>query len=432
MCATIAERLRSRESPVDLVLVGLGFMGYGFLRQVQRTPGLRLPLVVTRSLERARAFLAERGFPVAVEGDPAAIRANADRGVLSLWPDYRILAALPYPIVVEMTGDVAYGTQVALVAFRAGKHLATMNVELHATVGSELERQAAAHGVVVTDVEGDQPGTLACLVDDVALAGFRPLMAGNVKGFLDRQATPATLGEEAARRGLSLRETTAFTDGTKIALEMTLVANHLGMRVLTRGMHGHPAARVEDALHLFDWQAVAPEGCVDYIIGRSLPPGVFLVCEHEDAQQASYLRYLKLGDGPRYLLWRPFHLCHLEAVRSIARLALFQEPTISNTTHPTTQTVAYAKKDLRPGEVIDGIGGYACYGLIENLDVVQAEGLVPMGLVAQAIVRRPVGRDRPLLWDDVILPENAATRLWAEGAHERGEVCPAALAGQPA
>jgi predicted homoserine dehydrogenase-like protein len=404
-------QLAEAERPLDLVLVGLGFMGYGLLRRLSQVKGVRVPLLITREVPRALELLGAKGIPAAVTSALRAIRANAERGILSVWSSPDILSAVPFPIVVETTGEVAYGTEVALAAFDSGKHVVTLNVELHVTLGTYLKRYAEERGLVFTDAEGDQPGTLASLMEEVIAMGFKPVLAGNMKGYLDRAATPDSIRAWSEQYGLNPKQTAAFTDGTKLAIEMALVANYFGMKVLTRGMFGPRVERVQDALTLFDWDAIPDAGAVDYVIGRTLEPGVFVVGEFPDPEQANYLRYLKLGDGPRYLLYRPHHLCHLEVMATVARVAVLAEATIDNGPAPTTQVIACAKRDIVPGEEIDGLGGYTCYGLVENLEVVRAEALAPIGLLPGAVARRRLSKDEPIAVGDVDLPENAATRL---------------------
>ncbi|HUW11000.1 MAG TPA: NAD(P)-dependent oxidoreductase [Anaerolineae bacterium] len=419
MIGAMRRMLAGRDQPIDIVLVGLGFMGYGFLQRVMKTPGLRVPVVISRGSERTVAFLRDRGIGAVVARDVRSIQENVNRGLVSVCADYRVLGSTPCRIVVEVTGEVEYGTEVALQALGTGKHLVTMNAALHATVGSQLLRYAQKHGVLMTDAEGDQPGSIAALIEEAAFLGFTPVMAGNMKRFLYRYATPASMKEEAAKRGISLPQITAFTDGTKIALEMTLVANYLGMSCLTRGMHGYHADSIEDVLTLFDWAQAPTNGFVDYIIGMGLFPGVFAVCEHEDPEQASYLKYLGIGEGPRYILYRPYHLCHFEAVVSVARVALFGEATIHNSLHPTTETIAIAKRDLRVGEVLDGIGAYCCYGMIEDRTIAHRHDLLPIGLSGGAVVRRRIGKDEAIRLADVDLPDQAATRVWRDPAFLR-------------
>lgn len=413
--STSKEHLRrGSERPHDLVLAGLGFMGYGFLRAASAREDYRVVLVITRDTARTSAYLRSKGYVTEATENPSAIAQNADKGIVSLCSDPAILGILPYSIVVEMTGDVLYGTEVALQTMEANKHLVTMSVGMHVTVGTALLRRFQNRGLVITEAEGDQPGCLARLAEEALELGFMPIMAGNLKHYLDRHATPRSLELEAAKRGLSLNQTTQFTDGTKICLEMNLVANHLGMRCLARGMHGYAAERVEDALTLFDWERTRSGRFVDYLIGMSLPPGVFVVCEHQDRGQASYLKYLGLGPGPRYVLYRHYHLCHLEVFKSIRRLNLWGQSTMDNSMDPVADTITVAKKDLEAGSVIDGMGGYCCYGLIENRDVVVSESLVPIGLVKGAVVTRSVRKDTPIRLGDLQLPDNCVTQLWRE------------------
>ncbi len=412
MSASLIHRLARRDGPLDLVLVGLGFMGAGFLRQAALVPGVRVPLVITRDPDRSAALLRQQGCEVAFSADPRAILRNAERGIVSLWPSLEVLERVPFPIVVEMSGAVEYGARVALAAFESGKHVVTFNPELHVTLGSALHEVAASRGLVFTDAEGDQPGTLAALMEQARSFGFVPLMAGNLKGHLDRTATPDTMRPWAERHALSARQTTAFADGTKLAFEMALVANYFGMRASRRGMQGPAAERVEEALTRFDWANQPSEGSVDYLIGAGLPPGVFVIGTLQDPRQAPYLRYMKLGDGPRYLLQRPFHLCHLEAMESVARVALWGEATIHNGAHPTTQVIACPKRPIQAGETLDASGGYCAYGLLENIEVVQREGLAPMGLLEGAVARRNLAAGVPIPLDAVELPSNLVTTLF--------------------
>lgn len=407
----IFNRLKSEENPIDLILVGLGFMGHGFLQFIKQIPGIRVILLVSRDFYRASNSLTKSGLQHDVADNPAKIKTNSEKGILSICSDYKIISEIDCHIVMEMTGEISYGTQVALETLNSGKHLATMNCELQVTLGTELKAYADDKNLNITEVQGDQPGSLASFMNELKLYGFEILMAGNLKGFLNRYATPNSLVEEAAKRGISWKQVTSFTDGTKIAFEMALVANYFGMEVLKPGMYGHPVDNLNDILPSYDWKSIPENGCVDYVIGLHLPAGIFMVGKHQDIQQSSYLNYLKLGNGPYYMLYRPFHLCHLEAPLSIARLSYFNEITINNSLNPTTQVVAFAKRDLKIGDKCDGIGGSDCYGLLYNLPNAKYHNIVPIGLVEDAIIESNVKKDEPIRFDDIALPENEATRF---------------------
>lgn len=407
----ILKKLSSQTKPIDIILVGLGFMGYGILQYLQHIPGMRVIVLITRNIERSSSRLNSGGFKYQVTNILSKIRKNRDQGILSVCNDYKVISGLDCKIVLDMTGEIAYGTEVALETLNSGKHLVTMNCELQVTLGSELQKYANDRNLMVTDVQGDQPGSLASLISEVKLFGFDILMAGNLKGFLNRYATPDLLVYEAEKRGITLKQVTSFTDGTKIALEMALVANYFGMEVLTPGMYGYPVDDVNDILSLYRWDKIPPCGCVDYVIGLTLPAGIFVVGKHKDINQIPYLRYLKLGTGPHYMLFRPFHLCHLETPLSIAKLYYMNEITINNSLKPKTQVVAFAKKDLNVGEKIDNIGGYCCYGLIYNIDRVKKEKLAPIGLVEGAIVSKKIIKDQPIPLTNIELPDNSAVQF---------------------
>jgi predicted homoserine dehydrogenase-like protein len=312
-------------------------------------------------------------------------------------------------VVVTMTGTIEYETEIAIATLNAKKHLITMNMELQATVGTELKRIADQHGVIITDVIGDQPGSLARFMAQVKLMGFKPILAGNMKRFLNLHATQATMKSWADNKGLQVRKVTSYTDGTKQSFELSVVANYFGMKVTQFGMKGPALENIKDVLTAFDWEALPREGAVDYVIGKNLFPGIFVVGEHLDPHQTSYLQYLSLGDGPRYVLFEPYHLCHLEVPLTIANIVFFGQETINNGLNPRTRTVAVSKFDVQKGQILDGIGGDCAYGAVDNIE--SSDDFLPMGFTDGAVVKRNIPQDTPLELSDVTLPSNTATRL---------------------
>ncbi len=404
----ILKELAKRDAPIDVIVVGLGFMGFGFLSSSQYTCGIRVPLVLTRRPEEAVATLTSQGFLTRLEDNPAEIKAWADKGYICVSADLGLIGAFDNEIVVEMTGTVAYGTQVALSTLSAGKHLVTMNPELQATVGYELKEIADKKGLVITDVIGDQPGSIARLISQARLMGFRVLMAGNMKRYLNRHATQEEMKAWAESKGLAVRQTTSFTDGTKQAIEMNLVANYFDMDTLEFGMKGPRVDDIKEALTQFDWSRIPAGGIVDYVIGKNLFPGVFIIAEHSDNHQKGYLSYLGLGQGPRYVLFEPYHLCHLEVAGTIAKVVLFGQESIHNKVKKT-KTIAVAKQTLIAGMTLDGIGGDMIYGNIDQEE--NAVDYLPVGVSEGAVIKVKMHQDQPIKLSDVELPVNAATRL---------------------
>ena len=227
--------------------------------------------------------------------------------------------------------------------------------------------RADAAGVVLTDMAGDQPAVIMDLIDEVRLLGFRPILAGNIKSLLDHKRTPATQKAFADAHGQRPKMITSFADGTKIAAEMGVVANATGFGVAERGMLGPRAERVEQAPERFDVEALLERPIVDYILGAEPSFGVFVLGYEEDPLARAYMKFYKMGDGPVYTFYRPFHLGPLETVQSVARAVLLHDAAAAPLGGPVTEVVALAKRDLKTGETLDGIGGFTVYGMLENV-----------------------------------------------------------------
>lgn len=405
----LRDKLEKQKEPIDIIVNGLGFMGFGFLSSLAYLPNMRIPLVVSRDPIRSKKHLESKGYKVKIENNPSKIKDLAKRGYICLSEDTDLISTYENKLVIEMTGTVPYGTEVALETIKAKKHIITMNPELQATVGSELKILADKNKVQITDVMGDQPGSLSALIARATMMGFRILIAGNMKRYMDRHATQDQMRAWAKDKGLATRQTVSFTDGTKQSIEMTLVANYFGLDVLQFGMKGPQIEKMDEVLNQFPWDSIPREGIADYVIGRNLFPGVFLVVEHKDPHQQQYLRYLGLGEGPRYVLFEPYHLCHLEVASTIAKVALFGKETINNSKRPHTKTIAVAKFDLKKGLMLDGIGGDTVYGNIDHAS--SAQDYLPVGLAEGAVLKTNLHQDQPIKLSDVELPKNAATIL---------------------
>jgi predicted homoserine dehydrogenase-like protein len=201
---------------------------------------------------------------------------------------------------------------------------------------------------------------------------------------------------------------TSFADGTKISFEQAIVANATGMRVARRGMIGptvEPGTHVRDAVAAFPpEELLAAPGIVDYVVGAEPAPGVFVLGVHAHPAQQHYLDLYKLGEGPFYCFYTPYHLCHFEVPTTVGRAVCFGDAAIAPDHGLRVEVAAAAKKDLRAGEELDGLGGYATYGLAENAETAQAERLLPIGLAEGCRLHRDVSRDEILTYADVQVP----------------------------
>jgi predicted homoserine dehydrogenase-like protein len=413
---TALARRQAEGRPIRVALVGAGFMGRGLVNQiVNSVPGMEIAAICNRTPEHAeRAFL-EAGVKEWQEADGAdAVEAALSRGLPALTTEFTDVTQAPsIDAVVEATGQVEYGAHVVLAAVSGGKHVVLMNAEVDATVGAALKARADAAGVVLTGCDGDQPGVQLNLVRFVRGLGLTPLVCGNVKGLQDEYRTPATQQAFAAKWGQDPYMVTSFADGTKISFEQAIVANATGMTIERRGMRGadHPGHVDELTGHYDADELMSCGGVVDYVVGSRPGPGVFVLAAHDDPKQQHYLNLYKLGEGPLYSFYTPYHLCHFEVPTTVARAVLFQDATITPLGRPTVEVVTRAKRDLPAGTELDGLGGYDSYGVAERADVTADTRLLPMGVAAGCLTTRDITRDEVLTYADVRLPSGRLVDL---------------------
>jgi predicted homoserine dehydrogenase-like protein len=423
--------LRAREvagEPIRIGIVGSGFMAQGLANQiVNSVPGMRLVAVYGRRPERARHVCeyAGAGEPIFATG-LGAFEDAAQHAPVVVTDDAMLLCrSEQIDVLVDVTGSVEFGATVALEAFRNGKHVVLMNAELDATVGPILHLRAAEHGVAMSATDGDEPGLQMNLYRWVKGLGLRPRVIGNVKGLQDPYRNPTTQQAFAEQWGQNPAMVTSFADGSKISFEQAVVANATGFTVLTRGMsRGLPWERsILEISELYDLDRLRElGGIVDYTVG---PAGVKVFClaEHDDPRQRHYLELYKLGPGPLYAFWIPYHLVHFEAPNAIARVALFGDNLAPPLGGPVVEVCAVAKRNLQMGEILDDYGMYMTYGEAVAADEMSSRRYLPEGLVEGCRMRRDVRQDDVLTYDDVLLPPGRlADQLRAEQyAHFRGE-----------
>jgi predicted homoserine dehydrogenase-like protein len=393
-------------------------MGRGIALQiVTGTVGMKLVTISNRTLSGAeRAYRQADVESVRSVETVAQLEEAIAQGQYAITDDAMLLCqAEGIDAVIEVTGTIEFGAHVALKAVEHGKHVILMNAELDATLGPILKVYADRAGVVITNSDGDQPGVIVNLYRFVKAIGCKPVLAGNIKGLHDPYRTPETQRGYAAKYHQKPRMVTSFADGTKISMEMAVVANGTSFKVGKRGMYGPHCAHVKDALTLFPIDQLLNGGLVDYIVGAEPASGVFVLGYNEHPLQQRYMKYYKMGDGPLYVFYTPYHLCHLEVPLTVARAVLFQDAAVAPIAGPVADVITAAKRDLKAGEVLDGIGGFTCYGLLENSEVCQAENLLPMGLSQGCRLRNDIPMDQVITYADVELPKGRlCDELWAE------------------
>lgn len=404
----IDNKLKERENnnnPIQVGIIGAGEMGKGLMNQINRyTPGMRVAAVYNRSRPKVKEALATAGienFKIAqsLQDFSAQIKEYT---VVTDQIDY-VIENKDIDVIVELTGNIVFGFETILKAFSKGKHVVSFNAELEATFGPYLKSKAAEANVLYTLGDGDQPGVTCNLYRHVKMMGFQPLLCGNIKGLQDHYRNPTTQEGFAKQWGMTPEMVTSFADGTKISFEQACIANATDMSVAQRGMIGiNTKEHVDNLTGEFDPEKLKEQGgIVDYVVGAKPGPGVFIYAATEDTLSKKYLKYGKLGEGPLYSFYVPYHLLFFELAFSIARLIDFKDVTLDAEYGMKVEVVAVAKEDMPAGTVIDGLGGYKTYGICENAKEARHENLLPMGLAEGNVLKRDVKRDQVIALDDI-------------------------------
>jgi predicted homoserine dehydrogenase-like protein len=423
--------LQARESqgkPIRVGMIGAGFMGQGLANQIINSiPGMRLVAVYGRRIARAVHVYNYAGCSDVRSADSQGELDDAIRNgqpVVTEDP-YLLARSEQIDVLVDVTGSVELGARVVLEAFEHGKHVVLMNAELDATIGPILQVYAARHGVILSACDGDEPGAQMNLYRWVKGLGLIPRVMGNIKGLQDRFRNPTTQQGFAERWGQNPAMVTSFADGSKISFEQSIVANATGFVVRSRGMSRGVEYR-DDILKIgsmYDIDELRElGGIIDYVVGTPLTK-VYCLAEHPDPKQQHYLNLYKMGEGPLYAFFTPYHLVHFEAPWAIARTVLFKDSVAKPLGGPVVEVCAVAKRDLKEGETLDEYGMYMTYGEAVNADEMSRMRYLPEGLVEGCRLLRDIGKEEVLTYDDVELPAGRrADRLRAEQyRHFRGE-----------
>lgn len=400
-------------NPIKVAMVGAGFMAQGIALQIcNYVVGMKLVAIANRTVTKAIDIYNIAGIQDVYETESVIeLENNLQRNRVSVTDDYMLLCkAEGIDAIIEVTGAVEYGAHVAINAIRNGKHIIMMNAEVDGTVGPILKLYADNAGVVYTNADGDQPGVTMNLYRFVKSMGVKPVLCGNIKGLHDPYRNPTTQKGFAEKWGQNPSMVTSFADGSKISFEQAIVANGTAMSVLKRGMIGPsvaPGTPLKDIIQLYpEEELLNGNGYVDYVVGAEPAPGVFILGTHDHPLQKHYLNLYKLGEGPLYLFYTPYHLCHFEVPQTVARAVLFQDAALKPIGRPYVEVITAAKRDLHKGEMLDGIGHYMTYGLCENISEVRKNNLLPIGISQDCKLVRSISKDELLTYDDVVLPEN--------------------------
>lgn len=368
-------------------IAGTGFIATGLFHLLCSTPGFSISKVLTR-----RPLHSVEGFdPVCLTHSLAELIDHSD-------------------IVFECSGDAIHATEVVFAATNARKRVVTINSEFHVTTGSYFVRR----GDYVTEADGDQPGCLARLKQEVEGMGFTPQAFVNLKGFLNPTPVESEMRFWSEKQGLALDQVVSFTDGTKLQIEQALVANGLGASLAPGGMIGATVDTLSNLDFLVEAAETVGAPVSDYVLCKGAPPGVLIVASNAEAdRRPGYLPFSRLQttEGKGFVLLRPYHLCHLEAVNTLNRVTAGEPVLLNNSAHPRYTVAAVAKRPIRAGSVIrKGAGGFDVRG--QAVPLAEHRDAVPVCLLRDSMVVRNIEPGQVVRFEDVVMTESRALSLY--------------------
>lgn len=406
------KQLEQDRKSIRVGMIGAGFQARGIAIQIANAvPGINIVAISNRDLQKAINVYNGAGIHEVLEIESTDnLDENISNDHYSVMSDPSIICkANNIDAILEVSGTVEFAARVILEAINNKKHIILMNAEVDGTVGPILKSYADDAGVIITNADGDQPGVTMNLYRFVMGIGIRPILCGNIKGLHDPYRNPTTQKEFADIWGQNPYMVTSFADGTKISFEQTIVANATGMRIGKRGMFGPTVKENTPITESAEWYDIGTilkgPGIVDYVVGATPSPGVFVLGTHNNPIQQNYLKLYKLGSGPVYCFYTPYHLCHFEVHNSIARAVLFSDAAIAPAGAPQVDVVATAKTDLKAGKLLDGIGGYMTYGQCENYYTSLEQMLLPIGLAEGCLLKRDILKNQVIKYEDIEVPD---------------------------
>ena len=421
MNTSVDQSLHQRESagrPIRVGMIGAGATGRAISLQLGTpVPGMRLVAIANRTAANGERAFREGGVQQWTHASSARAAEDAiTRGVPVLTDDPSVLTACDaVDIILEVTGTVEPATHVVLDAFHHGKHVVVVNCELDSLLGPILRARADEAGVVYTNTDGDEPGVAMTLLRYLRSTGLRPVAAGNIKGMVDHYRTPETQQGFAAKYDQDVRKVTSFADATKLSMETTVLANATGFQVGRRGMYGPACKYVRELSALLPPEQMLTTGLVDYSVGAAPHTGAWVIVYEEQPLKKAQLTYYRLGDGPFFVFYTPFHLPYIQIASTIGRAVIHRDATVAPVRGPVCEVLTVAKKDLKAGERLDGVGGFCTYGLIDNASVAREMNALPISLSDGCVLRRDIGKDDAISFDDVdVCPVGVVDTLWQE------------------
>ena len=408
---TLKTRLQSLEKDIRVAIIGIGSIGKGLVYQVHNTPGMKPVAIADIYINKAIDCAKWLQLDYEVVNTLSDLNYAIQRGKVAVTDKGELVAASGLVhVMIESSNAVLQGALHALKAIQNHQHVVMMNFEAEMMYGPVLLRAAQEEGVVYTCADGDQPTVIKRMIDDIELWGLDIVMAGNIKNYLDRYTDPVKIAPEADKRSLDHKMCSSYTDGTKLCVEMAVLANAINGKTAIPGMFGHRMKHVNEIFNHINFDEVwdRKHPLVDYVLGSEPKGGVFVVAHTADKFQQYTFNWFPpdVGPGPYFVFSRPYHLGHIEAMHCVAEAYLDGTARLQPIYGMRTNVHTYAKRDLKAGDRLDGMGGFNSYGLIENLSDNGSDTGLPILLNENLRLKKDVAKDQRIGLADVEFDEN--------------------------
>lgn len=422
---TLKTRLLSLDKQISVAVIGIGSIGKGLVYQVNATPGMKPVAIADIYINKAIDCAKWLNFDYEVVNTLSDLNYAIQRGKVAVTDRGDLIAASGLVhVMIESSNAVYEGAMHALTAIKHHQHVVMMNFEAEMMYGPVLLKAAQEEGVVYTCADGDQPTVIKRMIDEIELWGLDIVMAGNIKNYLDRYTDPVKIAPEADKRTLDHKMCSSYTDGTKLCVEMAVLANAINGKTAVPGMFGHRMKHVNEIFNYVNFDEVwdRKHPLVDYVLGSEPKGGVFVVAHTADKFQQYTFNWFPpdVGPGPYYVFSRPYHLGHIEAMQCVAEAYLDGTARLQPVHGMRTNVHTFAKRDLKAGERLDGMGGFNSYGLIENLDTNLNNHGLPILLNDNLKLKRDIAKDERIALEDVEFdPNDKAFKLYFQAlGHE--------------
>ena len=360
-----------RQGPIRIAIAGAGYMAKGLLAQIHLSRGIEVVAMASRNADKVRQLL----------------NHNNMKDVLIL-DSVLDLPTVESDIVVDLTGDVELGVKLALGSIEARRHI-LINAEADATVGPVLGAMAKRQGLVYTSMWGDEPALIKGLYDYASILGFQVHALGKFKGYQNHASNPDTVSSWAQQTNQNPYAIASFADGTKLAMEMCILSNGTDMVPDVEGMHMREA-RFEDVLEMMkpisEGGMIHQPGVIEVFIGPQPGGAVFAIIYCDDPEIMSSLRYYKMGEGPYYMLYYPYHMPGIEMIYGLYEMMILGKSSLKPIGVPVSDVCTIAKRNLKAGETLDAIGGYDYFGKIIRAKESMEKDYLPVGMAKDAVL----------------------------------------------